>query len=115
MFFSNLSGHRNCDAGIAIAVPANTSGHCNCGAGVAIAAPTRLFNTGQHSLYHLYYYLDYGNQFSLENPQLQSYHIVIQSLCDGRNRQYQSKIMNIQTIFHKIDKNYLIIVCMVKS
>ena len=42
MFFSNLSGHRNCDAGIAIAVPANTSGHCNCGAGVAIAAPTRL-------------------------------------------------------------------------
>ena len=43
MFFLNLSGHRNCDAGIAIAVPANTSGHCNCGAGVAIAAPTPLF------------------------------------------------------------------------
>ena len=37
------------------------------------------FNTGQGSLHQQYYYLDCDNQFSLENCQLQSYHIVIQS------------------------------------
>lgn len=49
------------------------------------------FNTGQCSLHHQYYYLDYGNQFSLEKCQLQSYHIVIQSLHDVQNRQYHSR------------------------
>ena len=44
VFSSNFRGLRNCDAGVAIAVPANTSGHCNCGAGVAVAAPTQLIN-----------------------------------------------------------------------
>ena len=41
----NIFGHRNCDAGVAIAIPENASGHCNCDAGVAIAAPTGLLNT----------------------------------------------------------------------
>ena len=28
----NIFGHRNCDAGVAIAIPENASGHCNFGA-----------------------------------------------------------------------------------
>ncbi len=38
----NISGHRNCDAGVAIAMPASIFGHCDCDAGVAIATPENI-------------------------------------------------------------------------